>query len=162
LVSQSLSREEEEWRDGFDASQMESAHAAMMASQAFRRLVDILGFVEWELEFGRRFVVENEITNFTLRTTPSDANKPSGRSEVIFVNVFVSVYTHTEKVSRADNERSGSNIPITPPLTLAPSLPITLNSKALLVPNTPTSSSSPSQQCLNQGLPYALSAHSSS
>lgn len=86
-------------------SQMGSTQAAIMSSWAFRRLVDILEFGEgWPLEFGRWFMVENEITMFTPRISlstpciiPRDANKPSDNSKVVLVNIFVSVSVHREK-----------------------------------------------------------------
>ena len=51
-------------------------------------------------------MVGNGITNFTPRislstprVTPRDANKPSGKREVVLVNMFVSVSIHTQKKS---------------------------------------------------------------
>jgi hypothetical protein len=90
--------------------QIGSAGAAM-SSYAFRRLVDTLEIRRMVIRIWTAVCGRNKITNFTPRIslstpriTPRDANKPPVKSEGIFVNVFVNVYIHTEKVSRVDNE----------------------------------------------------------
>lgn len=62
-------------------------------------------------------MVQNEITSFTPRillstprVTPTGANKSSGNKEVVFVNMFVSVYIHSQQ-----NRRGRSTTPVTPP-----------------------------------------------
>jgi len=70
----------------------------------FASLSEAMTDILVQLEFRWGFVVEKKATNVIPRmslsmprVTPRDANKPSGKREVVFVNMFASVSIHTEK-----------------------------------------------------------------